>query len=845
MEGSGRMVVTAVGVNSQSGIIFTLLGAAGDDEDEGRDRKGKRQDGAVAMEMQPLKSAEGGDSADGPGTRPRGGPKKEKSVLQAKLTQLAVQIGKAGLAMSAITVIILVLYFVIETFVVQGRPWLAECAPVYVQYWVKFFIIGVTVLVVAVPEGLPLAVTISLAYSVKKMMKDNNLVRHLDACETMGNATAICSDKTGTLTTNRMTVVQAYVGGSHFGQPPAPAALAPPTLDLLAQAIAINSAYTSKILPPEAPGALPRHVGNKTECALLGLALALGRDPEAERAQVPEEHLVKVFTFNSERKSMSTVTRRPGGGYRLLCKGASEMVLRRCTSILDAGGSPRALGGAGAGGAGAARGGADGGGGAADPRPRLPRFPPRPPPPWDDEAAVVGELTCIAIVGIEDPVRPEVPEAIRKCQRAGITVRMVTGDNLDTARAIAAKCGILPAGGGGDWLCLEGKDFNRRIRNDRGEVEQERLDKVWPKLRVLARSSPTDKHTLVKGIIDSTIGDQRQVVAVTGDGTNDGPALKKADVGFAMGIAGTDVAKEASDIILTDDNFSSIVKAVMWGRNVYDSIAKFLQFQLTVNVVAVIVAFTGACITQVSSPGLTWAGGTWPGVIVAFIGACITQDSPLKAVQMLWVNLIMDTLASLALATEPPTEALLLRRPYGRDHPLVSGTMLRNILGHAAYQLLVIFTLLFAGEVLFDIDSGRAAPLHAPPSEHFTIIFNTFVLMQLFNELNARKLHGERNVFEGVCANPIFCAIVLGTFAVQVLIVQFGGKPFSCSPLSAEQWLWCLFVGVGELVWARDIPLIDDTDAESEAPPVRPPRTATTTTGPPPPGALHSLETSL
>nr|XP_041567902.1 plasma membrane calcium-transporting ATPase 3 isoform X6 [Taeniopygia guttata] len=793
MEGSGRMVVTAVGVNSQSGIIFTLLGAAGDDEDEGRDRKGKpqdgavdtpqpkgkRQDGAVAMEMQPLKSAEGGDAAEGTGTRPRGGPKKEKSVLQAKLTQLAVQIGKAGLAMSAITVIILVLYFVIETFVVQGRPWLAECAPLYVQYWVKFFIIGVTVLVVAVPEGLPLAVTISLAYSVKKMMKDNNLVRHLDACETMGNATAICSDKTGTLTTNRMTVVQAFVGGSHFGHPPAPAALAPPTLDLLAQAIAINSAYTSKILPPEAPGALPRQVGNKTECALLGLALALGRDPEAERAQVPEEHLVKVFTFNSERKSMSTVTRRPGGGFRLFCKGASEMVLRRCSSMLDAGGSPRVLGGA------------EreellrrvvepmAGGGLRTLALAFRDFPPRPEPPWEDEAAVVRELTCIAIVGIEDPVRPErvpqVPEAIRKCQRAGITVRMVTGDNLDTARAIAAKCGILPAGSG-EWLCLEGTEFNRRIRNERGEVEQERLDKVWPKLRVLARSSPTDKHTLVKGIIDSTIGDQRQVVAVTGDGTNDGPALKKADVGFAMGIAGTDVAKEASDIILTDDNFSSIVKAVMWGRNVYDSIAKFLQFQLTVNVVAVIVAFTGAC---------------------------ITQDSPLKAVQMLWVNLIMDTLASLALATEPPTEALLLRKPYGREHPLLSGTMLRNILGHAAYQLLVIFTLLFAGEVLFDIDSGRAAPLHAPPSEHFTIIFNTFVLMQLFNELNARKLHGERNVFEGVCANPTFCAIVLGTFAVQVLIVQFGGKPFSCSPLSAEQWLWCLFVGLGELLWGQ------------------------------------------
>ncbi|XP_010790705.1 putative calcium-transporting ATPase 13, plasma membrane-type [Notothenia coriiceps] len=365
-------------------------------------------------------------------------------------------------------------------------------------------------------------------------------------------------------------------------------------------------------------------------------------------------------------------------------------------------------------------------------------LPGNPEPDWENEAEIVTELTCITVVGIEDPVRPEVPEAIRKCQRAGITVRMVTGDNISTARAIAVKCGIIQPGD--DFICIDGKEFNRRIRNEKGEIEQERIDKVWPKLRVLARSSPTDKHTLVKGIIDSTVLEQRQVVAVTGDGTNDGPALKKADVGFAMGIAGTDVAKEASDIILTDDNFSSIVKAVMWGRNVYDSISKFLQFQLTVNVVAVIVAFTGAC---------------------------ITQDSPLKAVQMLWVNLIMDTFASLALATEPPTEDLLLRKPYGRNNPLISLTMMKNILGHGVYQLIIIFTLLFIGEHIFNIDSGRNAPLHSPPSEHYTIIFNTFVLMQLFNEINARKIHGERNVFDGIFANPIFCTIVFGTFAVQ------------------------------------------------------------------------------
>ncbi|XP_067399287.1 plasma membrane calcium-transporting ATPase 3-like [Emydura macquarii macquarii] len=341
MEGSGRMVVTAVGVNSQTGIIFTLLGAGGEEEEkkekkgkpqdgvvENIQNKAKKQDGAVAMEMQPLKSAEGGELEERE-KKKASVPKKEKSVLQGKLTKLAVQIGKAGLVMSAITVIILVLYFVIQTFVLAGRVWLAECSPLYVQYLVKFFIIGVTVLVVAVPEGLPLAVTISLAYSVKKMMKDNNLVRHLDACETMGNATAICSDKTGTLTTNRMTVVQAYLGDSHYRATPPPGSLAPPILDLLVQAIAINCAYTTKILPPEKDGALPRQMGNKTECALLSFLLDLHRDYQPVRDQLPEEKLCKVYTFNSVRKSMSTVTRLPQGGFRLFSKGASEILLKK------------------------------------------------------------------------------------------------------------------------------------------------------------------------------------------------------------------------------------------------------------------------------------------------------------------------------------------------------------------------------------------------------------------------------------------------------------------------------------------------------------------------------------
>uniref|UniRef100_A0A673YNT2 Calcium-transporting ATPase n=1 Tax=Salmo trutta TaxID=8032 RepID=A0A673YNT2_SALTR len=738
MEGSGRMVVSAVGLNSQTGIIFTLLGA-GDGDEEKKIKKGKRwggtnahrhgnssqrvtktQDG-IALEIQPLKSEVESEEKE-PEVEVKQVKrvqitKKEKSVLQGKLTKLAVLIGKAGLIMSAVTVIILILYFVIDTFGVQGRPWLKECTPIYIQYFVKFFIIGVTVLVVAVPEGLPLAVTISLAYSVKKMMKDNNLVRHLDACETMGNATTICSDKTGTLTMNRMTVVQAYLGDTHYKKVPEPDVIKPSTMEVLVNSIAINSAYTTKILSPEKEGGLPRHVGNKTECSLLGFVLELKRDYQPIRDEIPEEKLYKVYTFNSSRKSMSTVLKNTdGSGFRMYSKGASEIVLRKCSRILDTNGEPRIF----------------------KPKDRdemvkvviepmacdglrticvaYRDFPAEAGEPnWDNEADILNELTCICVVGIEDPVRPEVPDAILKCQRAGITVRMVTGDNINTARAIATKCGILLPGE--DFLCLEGKEFNQLIRNDQGEVEQERLDKVWPKLRVLARSSPTDKHTLVKGIMDSTVLETRQVVAVTGDGTNDGPALKKADVGFAM-------------------------------------------------------------------------------------------DSPLKAVQMLWVNLIMDTLASLALATEPPTESLLLRKPYGRNKPLISRTMMKNILGHAVYQLTIIFTLLFAGENFFNIDSGRNAPLHSPPSEHYTIVFNVFVMMQLFNEINARKIHGERNVFEAIYRNPIFCSVVLGTFVLQIVIVQVGGKPFSCTALTIDQWLWCVFIGVGELLWGQLISAI-------------------------------------
>eukprot|EP00095_Tigriopus_kingsejongensis_P004686 maker-scaffold1243_size53534-snap-gene-0.3 protein:Tk04686 transcript:maker-scaffold1243_size53534-snap-gene-0.3-mRNA-1 annotation:"plasma membrane calcium-transporting atpase 2 isoform x2" len=617
MEGSGKVLVAAVGINSQAGIIFALLGAVEESaakEDKKRQKAGHDVEEGMGNSHHhnatPSKdqNAAGGaeelqeDMAPPPPASSGG----EKSVLQAKLTNLAIQIGYAGMAVSLLTVVILCVQFSIKKFVTEGAHWEVY----YINFYVKFVIIGVTVLVVAVPEGLPLAVTLSLAYSVKKMMADNNLVRHLDACETMGNATTICSDKTGTLTTNRMTVVQAYLAGRHFkpdrSSLPKGKDLPEKVLSLVTQGISVNSSYSTDVEQPKNPNELPKQIGNKTECALLGFVFDLGEDYRGIRSKHPDSSFTKVFTFNSARKSMSTIIPLPGGGYRVYTKGASEIILKKCSFTLVDGGrvdrfssseqdrcvreiiEPMARDGLRT----ISLAYRDFVPGKAEPN--QSRYDSE--PDWDDEDAVISNLTSICVVGIEDPVRPEVPEAIRKCQRAGITVRMVTGDNINTARAIASKCGIIKPGDG--FLVIEGKEFNQLIKNSKDEVDQAKLDQIWPKLRVLARSQPIDKYNLVKGIINSKATANREVVAVTGDGTNDGPALKKADVGFAMGIAGTDVAKEASDIILTDDNFSSIVKAVMWGRNVYDSIAKFLQFQLTVNVVAVIVAFIGACVIQ-------------------------------------------------------------------------------------------------------------------------------------------------------------------------------------------------------------------------------------------------------
>jgi P-type Ca2+ transporter type 2B len=442
-------------------------------------------------------------------------------------------------------------------------------------------------------------------------------------------------------------------------------------------------------------------------------------------------------------------------------------------------------------------------------------------------------IVLVAIIGVRDIPRKEVPEAIRQCHKAGITVRMVTGDNIITAKAIAKDIGITKDGT--DFLALEGPEFNRLVGGvvckncrtavcdcptDSKKAEEtgrevrvdtvangEEFDKIQDKLLVLARSRPEDKYCLV-----TALKERGNVVAVTGDGTNDAPALKKADVGFAMGQSGTEVARDAAAIILIDDNFSSIVKAVLWGRNIYDSIRKFVQFQLTVNVVA---------------------------VAITLIGAALLEKEVLKPIQMLWVNLIMDTLASLALATEEPTDELLNRHPHSRDEYIISSTMLKHIVGQSIFQLIILLVLIFYGEQFIPeytdsydssifalhpeykwlngvvggtVRSGRFYTVTGGDdyvtvynstlvySRHFTFIFNTFVLLQVFNFLNARKLHEEFNIFEGITRNPLFLIIVGGIFGLQILLVTFTGSAFGVYDnygLTVEQWL--ITVGLGSL----------------------------------------------
>jgi Ca2+ transporting ATPase len=382
------------------------------------------------------------------------------------------------------------------------------------------------------------------------------------------------------------------------------------------------------------------------------------------------------------------------------------------------------------------------------------------------------DLTFLAIVGMEDKVREGVPEAVILAQRAGVVVRMVTGDSLETSIKVAKHCNLLPSTftyPSNGFYVMEGKDFRQYVgglvttKDDDGKVthsvrDLQAFEEVVGELRVLARSSPEDKFLLVCGLKQCG-----HVVAVTGDGSNDAPALRKADVGISMNIVGTPLAKEAADILLMNDNFASIITAIKWGRNIYDCVRKFLQFQLTTNIVA---------------------------LIVCFIGAVISEETPLSAVQMLWVNMIMDSFAALALATESPSDELLSRPPYSRSESIITPDMWLTILSMAIYQIIWLAVIFFLGDALMS--------LHGV--EENTFFFHTFVLLQVFNEINCRKLKASQlNVFKGITKQPIFNIIFFGTIICQMLLVQFGGDPVGCEPLSWKQHALCFAIGASTL----------------------------------------------
>ena len=735
LEGVGKYLVTSVGVNSSFGKVMMSLQSENED-----------------------------------------------TPLQVKLARMANWIGYLGTAAAGLLFFILLIRFL------AGLPGNTDTPAVKGSAFLNILITAITIIVVAVPEGLPVAVTLALSFATKKMLKENNLVRHLRACETMGNATTICSDKTGTLTQNKMTVVAGTWGSNiNFARDAnstdnereiVPFAVAFERLSGEARALLLQScALNTTAFEGEEDGVFT-FIGSKTETAILTMAKDyLGMGPVAEERGNAE--IVQLIPFDSDRKCMGVVVRLANGTFRLLVKGAAELMLAKATSeLIDmsgdhlqrceltatararvtgsitsfAGESLRTI---------------------AMLYKDFQQWPPVDARTLEDDSSmavfedVFEDMTLLSVVGIQDPLREGVSKAVKQCQLAGVKVRMVTGDNVMTANAIAIQCGIKTEHG----LVLEGPKFR--------EMSEEEMDEAIPRLEVLARSSPHDKQLLVKRLKE--LG---ETVAVTGDGTNDGPALKTADVGFSMGIAGTEVAKEASAIILMDDNFSSIVKAIMWGRSVNDAVAKFLQFQITVNITAVVLAFVSAVS---SSDG----------------------HSVLSPVQLLWVNLIMDTFAALALATDGPTEKILDRKPAPKSAPLFTTNMWKMIIGQAVYQLVVTFVLYFAGNSILGYSKSNAIQ----QKDLATIVFNTFVWMQVFNQFNCRRLDNKLNIFEGIHRNFFFIGINIIMFAGQVLIVFVGGEAFQIKRINGAQWAICILCALPCLLWAIVLRYIPDAYA--------------------------------
>ena len=583
---------------------------------------------------------------------------------------------------------------------------------------------AVTLIVVAVPEGLPMSVTLSLALNMRRMLSTNNLVRKMHACETMGAITVICTDKTGTLTQNLMQVYEPSFYGLKNGGEVGEDGIS----KLVIEGISTNS---TAFLEEIAEGEKPKGVGNPTEVALLLWLNSRNRDYLELRENAP---VVDQLTFSTERKFMATLVKSPLMGKKVLyVKGAPEIVLGKCKDVILDGKRVDAV----------------------EYRSTVEKqllgyqnmamrtlgFAFKIVEDTDTrdcvELVADHDLSFLGVVAISDPIRQDVPAAVLKCQSAGIDIKIVTGDTPGTATEIARQIGL--------WK-PEDTERNRITGAAFADLtDEEALDRVMD-LKIMSRARPTDKQRLVQ-----LLQQKGAVVAVTGDGTNDAPALNHAQVGLSMG-TGTSVAKEASDITLLDDSFNSIGTAVMWGRSLYKNIQRFIVFQLTINFVA---------------------------LLIVLLGSLIGTELPLTVTQMLWVNLIMDTFAALALASIPPSESVMQEKPRSSSDFIISKAMRSYILGVGGAFLIILMGMLY----WFNHAEGGMTP------ERLTIFFTFFVMLQFWNLFNARVFGTTDSAFKGISKSYGMELIVLAILVGQFLIVQFGGAVFRTVPLDLVTWV--------------------------------------------------------
>jgi Ca2+-transporting ATPase len=788
VDGVGQMLVTEVGDETYLGQIARRLTAEDEEEDEGEAPAADTEEARVKRKLT---------------------ISKEMTPLQLKLTNLADLISKVGY-IAAVLIFLALLVRGLYTHEVRWYPehvnpetraldpageleTTGQALVASGRALLGYFVYMVIIIVVAVPEGLPMSVTVSLALAMRKMTRANSLVRQLVACETIGSATVICSDKTGTLTQNRMQVERLFWDGRPRDRGTADWALprrdAPwPRDGQPLDWVALNAAVNSTANLEDKGGKLVT-IGNSTEGALLQWLHEAGLEYPKLRLQFPPLYQAH---FSSERKRMSTVA-RCGGSLVVLAKGAPEWVLAQSTHYQAADGTARPW-------TPEARKAVDES--LRDSASRAMRtlaFAHAMLPadtPVDAEGlharrdALEAGLVFDGFVAIRDPLRDDVKEAVDRCRGAGIEVKMITGDNVETARAIGADIGLVegrdaPIDTDGahvltsprfNEVYAELRTLNAKVSPTPAEAQRrDRLHGELGRLRVLARAQPLDKYKMVE-----LLQDEGQVVAVTGDGTNDAAALKKADVGLAMGLAGTEVAKEASKIVLLDDAFSTIVKAVQWGRSLYENIQRFIQFQLTINVSALTIAFLGP-----------------------FFGV----RPPFTVLQLLWINVIMDTFASIALCSEPPREGLMRMPPKRRDENIVTPTMVRNIFITATFFVVVMMVLLAGMEWggWFRGSGPVARDFGSLTVRQVSIFFTVYVFFQVWNQINCRSLVPEQSGLSGLFRNPTFLAIAGTVAVVQALIVNvpFLGRVFDVEPLSALDWLLILTGTASVLVFAE------------------------------------------